>query len=33
MAKGDLGINLAEKYSDKVAERFKLQSLATLIFI
>lgn len=29
MAKGDLGINLAEKYSSKVAERFKLQSLAT----
>lgn len=29
MAKGDLGYNLAEKYSDKVAERFKLQSLAT----
>lgn len=29
MAKGDLGINLAEKYSSKVAERFKMQSLAT----
>lgn len=29
MAKGDLGYNLAEKYSDKVAERFKMQSLAT----
>ena len=29
MAKGDLGFNLAEKYSDKVVERFTIKSLAT----